>query len=103
MTGNSAPMMSKVHYPVHINNNSAWSNFFANISITPVADILWYAGKLMGISPDITLKTNSSHLHMYRTTCHELAHASHFWNAGSWYWTQYISYIITYGPYGDAT
>jgi hypothetical protein len=32
-----------------------------------------------------------------------LANASHFSNVGSWYWSQYINYILTYGGYGDTT
>lgn len=101
--GNSAPMMSKVKHPVYVNNNSGWGSFFANTVSVPVGNALWYGGKLIGISPDITINTDGSHLDLYRTTCHELSHASHFSNVGSWYWSQYINYIITYGAYGDSS
>ncbi|WP_157666544.1 hypothetical protein [Alkalitalea saponilacus] len=40
---------------------------------------------------------------MISVAAHELAHASHFSNVGSWYWSQYIAYIMTYGGYGDAS
>jgi hypothetical protein len=43
-------------------------------------------------------------LEYYRTTVHELAHSSHMLQVGSYYWSQYINYIITYGKgYGDAS
>ena len=46
--------------------------------------------------PDITIGTKASQTYssLYSTTCHELAHASHFVNAGIEYWNAYIRYII---------
>lgn len=61
--------------------------------------------------PDITIgaKDKDEYREIYSTTCHELAHASHFTKAGTDYWNKYILYIIesfikTGGmTYGDGT
>ena len=61
--------------------------------------------------PDITLglKDDDSYADIYSSTCHELAHASHFVKAGREYWEEYIYYILesfvkTGGvAYGDGT
>lgn len=61
--------------------------------------------------PDITIgaKDKDEYREIYSTTCHELAHASHFTKAGTEYWNKYILYIIesfikTGGmTYGDGT
>jgi hypothetical protein len=76
-------------------------------------------GKYLGIYtdlirvflPDITLgvKGKDSYRDLYDTTCHELAHASHFTKAGRDFWNRYIfyimaSYVATSGKmYGDGT
>ena len=46
--------------------------------------------------PDITLglKDDESYADIYSSTCHELAHASHFSKAGREYWEEYIYYIL---------
>ncbi len=46
--------------------------------------------------PDITIGTKGDRdfSTIYSTTCHELAHASHFRKVGTDYWDQYIRYII---------
>lgn len=46
--------------------------------------------------PDITIGTkgDESYAAIYSTTCHELAHASHFSKVGVSYWNHYILYII---------
>lgn len=61
--------------------------------------------------PDITIgaKGKDEYRDIYSTTCHELAHASHFSKVGTEYWNRYILYIIesfirTGGmTYGDGT
>ena len=61
--------------------------------------------------PDITLglKDDDTYADIYSSTCHELAHASHFAKAGREYWEEYIYYILesfvkTGGvAYGDGT
>lgn len=77
-----------------------------NIATTAIANLLKF------ILPDITLKTpnrqsDKNTLALYETTCHELAHASHWTKVRSGYWVKYINYIITYGsrnnPYGNGT
>jgi hypothetical protein len=45
---------------------------------------------------------------LYRTTIHELAHASHFRQVGVSYWSKYASFIVTNDlngvhVYGDAS
>ena len=101
--GASAPMISRINHPIHVNTNSGWNTFFLNMAVVPLAYSIKTTAQLLGVRPDITLNTNSSHRNLYSSTCHELAHASHFSNVGSWYWTQYIAYIITFGAYGSAT
>lgn len=46
--------------------------------------------------PDITLgvKNMNSYAEVYAATVHELAHASHFMQAGKSYWNSYIKYIL---------
>ncbi len=62
--------------------------------------------------PDITIGTkgiSDDYKTIYSTTCHELAHASHFKKVGTEYWDKYIFYIVetyirTMGmTYGDGT
>ena len=57
---------------------------------------------------DLTLGLGDKHAYkdIYSTSCHELAHASHFSKAGTDFWNQYITYIMTSyvkngDPYGD--
>lgn len=46
--------------------------------------------------PDITIGTETTRTYsaLYSAVCHEMAHASHFGNAGTDYWNAYIRYII---------
>lgn len=59
-----------------------------------------FLGKCVSIlkffMPDITIgtKTFNDYKRLYSTTCHELAHASHFAKAGCDYWNNYIYYIV---------
>jgi hypothetical protein len=48
-------------------------------------------------APDITLGVDqkNDYRRIYSTTCHELAHASHFSKVGKAYWDEYITYIMT--------
>ena len=56
-----------------------------------------YAGILKVFLPDITLGLGdrNSYAGIYSETCHELAHASHFAQAGKDYWDKYIKFILT--------
>lgn len=55
-----------------------------------------YAGLIKIFLPDLTLGLNSDeeYREIYSTTCHELAHASHFAEVGTDYWNEYIRYIV---------
>lgn len=58
------------------------------------------------ILPDVTIGTQdfqNNSVGIYQTVFHELSHASHKRQAGTDYWGEYISYIISYGAYGDGT
>jgi hypothetical protein len=62
-------------------------------------------------APDITLgmEGKEDYREIYSTTCHELAHASHFAKVGNIFWDEYIKYImVSYAKtggmtYGDGT
>lgn len=97
----AAPMLTRVYHPIGANSHSSWLSFFANIVYgLPATVINNTILKLVG--PDIVIGGNTEKsLSLYKTTCHELAHASHFRQVGSEYWALYISYIMTYGAYGD--
>ncbi len=47
--------------------------------------------------PDITIgtKNRKGYKQLYSTTCHEMAHASHFAKVGVKYWNKYIYYIVS--------
>ena len=55
-----------------------------------------YAVLIKSLLPDITLGTadKEDYRSIYSTTCHELAHASHFSKVGCEYWNKYIMYVI---------
>ena len=55
-----------------------------------------FASLLKFLLPDITLGTENKgdYRSIYSSTCHELAHASHFSKVGTGYWNHYIRYII---------
>ncbi len=46
--------------------------------------------------PDITIGTKyiNDFKTIYSSTCHEMAHASHFRNVGMGYWNSYITYVL---------
>ena len=70
-----------------------------------------YSSLLRFFLPDITIgaKGTDEYREIYSSTCHELAHASHFARVGKIYWDAYIRFIIesyiTSGgiTYGDGT
>lgn len=106
-SGSSAPMLRRVYDPIEFNGHSAILNFFINIGYGSIATKL--KNLLRYILPDITIATEylnggqMSYADIYETVNHELAHASHFSKVGSEFWAKYISYIMTYGAYGDGT
>lgn len=101
-TVGGAPMLRRVYHPIGANSNSAYTNFMINYGIGVHGNILSYVSKFM--QPDIIIGGGSgSTAKVYSQTAHELAHASHFRKVGSAFWAKYISYILTYGAYGDGT
>ena len=70
-----------------------------------------YAVLIKFLLPDITIgtKDKKDYRSIYSSTCHELAHASHFSKVGTSFWNEYIWYIvesyITSGgmTYGDGS
>jgi hypothetical protein len=98
----AAPLLRRVYHPIGMNSSSVWANIFTNIGIGATATLLRYV--LHYSMPDVIIGTKGkSSKGIYYQVCHELAHTSHFRNVGSAYWSKYISYIITYGAYGDGT
>lgn len=55
-----------------------------------------YATALKMFLPDITIGTSEAHTFakVYSSTVHEFAHASHFAQVGTEYWTPFIAYIV---------
>lgn len=55
-----------------------------------------FADLISLFAPDITIGTQgrSAYPDIYKTTVHELAHASHYAEAGNDYWNNYIWYIL---------
>ena len=55
-----------------------------------------YASLVRIFLPDLTIgvKNADDYRDIYSTTCHELAHASHFAEVEQDYWDEYIHYII---------
>ncbi len=62
-----------------------------------VKDFLGYFASLISFfAPDVTIGTKNmdSYSDVYRATCHELAHCSHFSQVGLDYWNRYVEYIL---------
>jgi hypothetical protein len=98
----SASMIRRVYHPIGVNSNSSWTNFFTN-TIVGFHASFWKTVFHFAM-PDITIGTSGKGSEaIYEHVNHELSHASHFQNVGSEFWAKYISYIITYGMYGDIT
>lgn len=103
----SAPMLRQIEDYIGYNGHSDIGNFFVNIGYGNLATSLNQVFKVF--LPDITIGTKSrnggikSYDEIYYAVNHELAHASHFSRVGSSFWAKYISYIMTYGAYGDGT
>ena len=98
----SAPMLQKTWGFIGYNSHASVSNFFANLGFGVINTASYF---FKWVLPDIWIQANSSNgtAKVFSTTFHEMAHASHFEKVGGSYWAKYISYIITYGSYGDGT
>ena len=95
-------MLRRIVHPIGYNGNSSWKNFFINIGYGTLATVL--NQMLKKVLPDITIGTGGhSYRKVYDVVNHELSHASHFSQVGSAHWAKYISYIMTYGSYGNGT
>ena len=106
VSGSSAPMLRRITDPIGYNGNSPWASFFINMcGYGLTATLLNQTLKI--VLPDVTIGTlysNNSRMGyeaIYDTVNHELAHSSHFSKVGSPFWSKYVSYIMTYGAYGD--
>jgi hypothetical protein len=98
----SAPMLKHTYGLIGFNSHASLSNFFINSTLGAIVNSVGFIVRL-GLLPDIWIQGNASQGTdgVYSTTFHEMAHSSHFAKVGSSYWSRYISYIITYGSYGD--
>ncbi|MDX9848255.1 MAG: hypothetical protein RBT74_14830 [Tenuifilaceae bacterium] len=106
-TKGSASMLRRTYGFYGFNTGSIVNNLLntingVNISLSATLNLLKF------VQPDITISVNSSNVEsedVYNTTFHECAHASHWTKVGSYFWVQYINYIITYGnsnnPYSN--
>lgn len=98
----SAPMLRRLWHYIGFNSHSVWLSFFINMGYGDIASELNLLLKVF--LPDITIGLHGQKYNdIYSSTNHELAHASHFSTVGSAYWAQYVSYIMTYGAYGDGS
>lgn len=76
---------------VMLHHGALLSNEYIATALGPYSTLAEY------FMPDITLgmKDVTEYRRIYSTTCHELAHASHFAKVGTGYWNKYIEYIIS--------
>ena len=102
-SSSSAPILSKVMDALKARGQSSVENFFYDISVNLINNMLCL------VLPDITIGGEDgfgslkTYGHIYQTVHHELAHSSHFSKVGVSYWVDYISYIISCFGYGDGT
>lgn len=98
----SAPMLRHTYGFIGFNSHANLTNYLLNSSLGYIANSVGFIVRL-GLLPDIWIQGNSSQGTdgVYTTTFHEMAHSSHFAKVGGSFWAKYISYIITYGAYGD--
>lgn len=95
----SAPLFPRVEDNVAFQGNSFLLTFLGNMSLGSVISLAQSVLHLIG--PDVTIEHNSSTLKTFYLVWHELSHTSHFRKVGSEYWADYISYIMTFGAYGN--
>jgi len=100
LESSAAAMLSQITHPIGLNGNSYWLNLLVNDTGGIIVNTL--LPLLKNVLLDIAIGSkNRSFKRIYAVTHHELSHASHFSEVGSAFWADYISYIITYGAYGD--
>ncbi len=98
-----APMLPRITHPIGRDSNCELADFFINIIYGLPATLFINHNIIELIAPDVIIggKNRTSSKAFYAQTVHELSHASHFSQVGSAYWAKYISYIMTYGAYGN--
>ena len=96
----SAPMLRRIKDFIGYNGNIDPLNFFINVGYgIHATNIVLYLKFLL---PDITIGTSgANYREIYYGVNHELSHASHCSTVGSEFWAKYVSYIMTYGAYGN--
>lgn len=102
VTGNAA-MLRRTYGLFGFSGHSKVINFMSKSLGFVITSALMYQ-LLQYALPDIGISVNTSEAgtdDVYATVFHECAHASHWVKVGSYYWVQYINYIITYGAYGN--
>lgn len=98
----SAPMLRRINKALAYNGHDDALNSFINIIYGNLATAFNLLLRL-GL-PDITIGTKSkTYDDIYKSVHHELSHASHFSKVGDSFWAEYVSYIMTYGAYGNGT
>ena len=102
--GSSAGMIRRIEDAIGFNSNLDILNFYINFGLGLSINSALLIEVFRFVIPDITINTsNHKYARIYQVVNHELAHSSHFSQVGSEYWSKYISYIITYGAYGDGS
>ena len=97
LTDSSTPMLRRINGL----NNAIWLIFFIKINPNHINNPL-IPLIIKTQLPDVTIGTQGhAYRRIYEDTNHELSHASHFRQVGSSYWTEYITYIVVNGAYGD--
>ncbi len=104
----AAPMLNHVYGAIGFTTPATIKNFLKCINCTVISTS--EASILVKLfAPDIIIpaEKNLGSAKIFETTCHELAHASHFKQVGNSFWVKYINYIVANGnddePYGDGT
>lgn len=96
----SAPMLQRIFGETGFTSQQQVEDFLDEFGL-PTTGILEYL--MQYVAPDITISidedaTNSQLV--YGLVTHECAHASHYMNAGTSFWVDYVNYIINNGAYG---
>lgn len=99
----AAPMLKHVKHPLYYNSGTWSKNFVINLVPATIANSIGYIARF-GLLPDAWVQAGSRNTEdVYSDIFHEMSHTSHYAKVGSFYWSQYINYIITYGSYGNGT
>ncbi len=104
MSGGAAPLISRVNQYISISPDPDqwWYKLLSSFD-SDLAESILNSSFVKKVFPDVIIggKKYVPYASLYRLVCHELAHTSHFQQAGSNYWADYISYIINNNGYGN--